>query len=68
MMVVVADTRKPLCIKGISLQHPYNQGILVPHLGLKSTWLYLSCNAEALQDKAFGPITTTTMNLKIEEL
>lgn len=25
MMVVVVDTRKPLYIKGISLQQPYNQ-------------------------------------------
>lgn len=27
MMVVVVDTRKPLYIKGTSLQQPYNQGV-----------------------------------------
>ena len=34
MKVVVVETWKPLCIKGISLQHPYNQGAFVPILGL----------------------------------
>lgn len=29
MMVVVVDTRKPLCIKGIILQQPYNQNTFV---------------------------------------
>ena len=33
MMVVVVDTRKPLYIKGISQQLPYNHGAFVSILG-----------------------------------
>ena len=33
MMVVVVDIRKSLWIKGISLQHPYNQKCLVSYVG-----------------------------------
>ena len=33
MMVVVVNTWKPLCIKGRSLQHTYNQGAFVSILG-----------------------------------
>ena len=34
MMVVVVDTRKPLCIKGKSLQQIYNQKFLGLFVGL----------------------------------
>ena len=33
MKIVVVETWKPLCIKGISLQHPYNQGAFASIIG-----------------------------------
>ncbi len=32
MMVVVVETREPLYIKGISLQHAYNQGAHIAYM------------------------------------
>lgn len=67
MMVVVVDNRNPLWIKGVSLQHRYNQGLLTYLCQTNDTWLYPSCNDNALQDKAFSPVTTTTLTLKIAQ-
>ena len=67
MMVVVVETWKHRWIKGESLQHIYNQGILGTMMGLH----LLGCTHVVTSSPriyyAFNQTTTTTRTLKMNQ-